>query len=62
MLKEIMQVFTKEYKEETKYYKARDGMKSKIHLGSNVSYTEDEKIKRFADIDSKCSIEVGKNC
>lgn len=61
MIKEIMNVFAKEYKEETEYLCMKGAMHKKIKLQSNELLSDEELISRFNDIDSKCQIDVGKD-
>ena len=54
----VKEVFTKEYKEETKYLEFQEKMVSKIKL-KGTSESIDDKMNRLAGYTSNCSIVVG---
>lgn len=58
MFRQIVEVFTSEYKAETKYLNYRDSMGSVIKL-KNASEDVNLKMLRLSDYNSQCTFEVG---
>lgn len=58
MIKQVMNVFTNEYREETKYFELKEKMAEKIKL-KNQSEKIEDKMQRLKNYESKCSIKVG---
>lgn len=54
----VKEVFTQEYKDETKYLEFQEKMVSKMKL-KGTSESIDDKMKRLAGYTSNCSIVIG---
>lgn len=61
IFKEILYVFTAEYRKQVEYYELMQSMKEHIKLNGNSEESVDEKINRLSssEYESNCSINIG---